>query len=106
MNKLSKLQQKLLKYIIENSNVVFDSLLVKFDLSKDFLIENLTYLRDLGLIEKDTNFRGFVNATILGKNYFEFKHQYWFELFIKSILCPIIVSFITTLVTLWLKGSL
>lgn len=106
MNKLSKLQQNILKYIIQNPNVLFDSLLVHFKLSKNDLIDNLSYLRDLGLIERDTNFRGFVFPTITGKNFFEFKHQYWFELFIKSIFCPVLVAFITTLITLWLKGSL
>lgn len=105
-NKLTKLQRKLLKYINKNPNILFDSLQKHFNLSKNNLMDNLEILRDLGYLEKDTNFRGFVYPTINGKNYFEFERLYWYELIVKSVFCPIIVAFVTTLITLWLKGSL
>lgn len=106
MNTLSNLQRKLLKYIVKNPNVLFDQIKKHFRISHDDLLDNLTILRNLGYLEQDCNFRGFVYPTTNGKNYFEFETKNSFEIVIKSVVCPIIVSFITTLITLWLKGSL
>lgn len=39
-------------------------------------------------------------------NYFRFETYDNFEITIKSIIFPIIVSFLTTLLTMWLKGLL
>ena len=51
-----------------------------------------------------------LKITPKGCDYFAFKKAYRHELFFKSIFCPIIVAFftslITSLITLWLKGLL
>ena len=76
-NQLTKLQRKLLKYIIKNPNILFDTLQKHFSLLKNDLIDNLTILRDLGYLEKDSNFRGFIYPTIQGKSYFELCFKEW-----------------------------
>lgn len=67
------------------------------------LEEDLTYLHALGLIDHDYDWN--YNLTAKGRIYFKIETITSFEIVIKSILCPIIVAFITTLITLWLKGS-
>lgn len=44
--------------------------------------------------------------TYRGIEYFSAEKRYIFESILKSIVCPILVSTITTLITLWLKSLL
>ncbi len=63
------------------------------------LLVDLNYI-SLGKLELDP----FI--TIQGIDYFSMKKSQNYETFMKSIFCPILVALITTLITLWLKGSL
>lgn len=74
---LSILQIKILNYICKNPIVLVDQLMKYFNLSKEDLTANLVVLRNLDLIEKDCNFRGYVYPTFKGKNYFKSFIQNW-----------------------------
>lgn len=66
------------------------------------LNEDLIYLCHLGLIYDDNYCRYHLTPT--GRMYFKNETSNSFEIIIKSIFCPIIVAFFTTLITLWLKS--
>lgn len=68
------------------------------------LEDDLQYLHDLGLIDHDYSW----NYLLTSKGRLYFKHETInsVEIVLKSIFCPIVVSFITTTITLLLKGSL
>lgn len=68
------------------------------------LRDDLAYLKNLDLIDYDYNWNYLLTSK--GRIYFKLKLQYYFDTAVNSIFCPIIVAFITTLITLWLKGSL
>lgn len=68
------------------------------------LEEDLTYLHKLDLIDHDYHWNYVLTST--GRIYFKNIFLEFFFAITKSIFCPIIVAFITTLITLWLKGSL
>lgn len=68
------------------------------------LNEDLTYLKNLELIDCDYNWNYLLTSK--GRIYFRLELQYYFDTAVKSIFCPIVVAFVTTLITLWLKGSL
>lgn len=68
------------------------------------LEEDLTYLQILELIDHDYDWNYVLTAK--GRIYFKNIFLYFFFAITKSFFCPIIIAFITTLITLWLKGSL
>ena len=107
MDKLVGSQRKIFAYIYKNRNKG----LTRFDIPRNIksipnhevsmhlreLLKN-GYISYIGL--NDT-----IDLTSKGLSYFKYRKSFWLETFIKSILCPIIIAFITTLITLWLKGS-
>lgn len=68
------------------------------------LEEDLTCLRILGLIDYDYNWNYVLTSK--GRTYYKNIFLDFFCAITKSFICPIVVAFITTLITLWLKGSL
>ena len=66
------------------------------------LEEDLTYLHTLNLIDHDYTWKYFL--TPKGRIYYKELFIHLFLAITKSIVFPIIVAFITTLITLWLKG--
>ena len=68
------------------------------------LEEDLTYLHILDLIDHDYYWNYFL--TPKGRIYYKDIFIHFFIAITKSFFAPIIVAFITTLITLWLKGSL
>ena len=68
------------------------------------LEDDLNYLKSLELIDYDYNWNYLLTAK--GRIYYKLKLSYYLDIATKSIFCPIIVALITTLITLWLKGSL
>lgn len=95
-----KVFKKIYKRYNSNNLINSDELLKLFS-NETQLEQDLTYLHDLGLIEVDNNY--FYHLTSLGRQYFKLKTSDSFETVIKSIFCPIIVSIITTLITMWLS---
>lgn len=106
MDKLVGNQRKIFIYIYKNRNKG----LTRFDISRKIksipnhevsmhlreLLKN-GYISYIGL--NDT-----IDLTSKGLSYLNFRKSFWIETFIKSIFFPIIVAFLTTLITLWLKG--
>lgn len=99
--------KKLFKLIYNRYNsknpINSDELEVLFSNRQD-LESDLNYLKSLELINSDYNWNYLLTAK--GRIYFKLKLQYYFDTAVKSIFCPIVVAFVTTLITLWLKGSL
>lgn len=107
MNNLTGTPRKIFKLIYKryNSNNLIDSDEIRnIYPNTQELEDDLTYLRNLGLIDHDYHWRYYLTSK--GRTYFKQETENSFEVIIKSIICPIIVAFITTLITLWLKGSL
>lgn len=112
---MNKYSRKILKYLNKNfpqkysddelinnfkidtniSNEVFDELL-----SQNFIEETLYY-------ETCDNYRtskSCYNSNLKGLEYFKNNRINNLKLIFNSIICPIIVSAITTLITIWLSG--
>ena len=85
-----------------NNFINFDEFQSIFTNSQE-LEADLAYLKSLELIDYDYHWNCLLTAK--GRIYFKLEFLYYFEIVTKSIICPIIVAFITTLITLWLKGS-
>ena len=107
LNNLIGTPRKVFKVIYKNYN---NNCLINHDeLKKLFtnineLEEDLTYLINLGLIYSDNYW--YYHSTPTGRMYFKNETSNSLEIIIKSIFCPIIVSFLTTLITLLLKELL
>lgn len=86
-----------------NNPINSDELISLFSNTQE-LEEDLKYLKSLELIDYDYNWNYLLTAR--GRIYYKLKLSYYLDIVTKSIFCPIIVAFITTLITLWLKGSL
>lgn len=94
--------KKIYKRYNSNNPINSDELIKLFS-NMSHLEQDLTYLHELGLIEVDSDYRYYL--TSLGRQYFKLETSDSFEIVIKSIFCPIIVAFFTTLVTMWLSSS-
>lgn len=106
MVELSGTPRKLFKLIYKrynDNNVISTDELKKLFPNQIELEEDLSYLFNLGLIDHDYNWHFILTAK--GRIYFKLKTKNSIEILLKSIFCPIIVSFITALITMWLKGS-
>ena len=107
MNKLVGTPRKLFKIIFnrynDNNFINSDELQSLFPNTQE-LNEDLMYLKSLELIDYDYSWNYLLTSK--GRIYFKLELLYYFETITKSILCPIIVALFTTLITLWLKGSL
>ena len=112
MEKLVGNQRKILKLIYKktkhsknfNDYPKIDIDVVLDKLSNNIVIyDDLQHLEHLGYIQTSSTC---VALTAQGRSYFKLRHFFWIELCIKSVFCPILVAFITTLITLWLKGLL
>lgn len=68
------------------------------------LEEDLSFLHSLDLIDHDYHWNYVLTSK--GRTYYKDLFLQYFFATTKSIFCPIIVAFVTTLITLWLKGSL
>jgi len=104
MVELSGTPRKLFKLIYDryNSNnpISSDELRELFSNTEE-LEQDLQYLYDLGLIDHDYNWHYVLMAK--GRIYYVLETKNSVEIILKSILCPIVVSAITTLLTMWLK---
>lgn len=107
MNLLYGNQRKALKFLYKNYKE--DTSVTKVILSKHL---NLNY-QETSQICKELHDKGFI--TFIGINYnpkinpkgieyFSFETTSVLGIVFKSVICPVIVSLITTLLTLWLKG--
>lgn len=101
-------QRKALKFIYKAYK--YKETTTKVKLSK-FL--NLNF-QETTQICQDLKHKGFINLvginydpkiTSNGIEYFSIETTISLEIILKSIVCPIIVSVVATLITLWLKGS-
>jgi len=84
------------------------SVLSSFD-ATDYLsiLINKNYIRNADTDKKDdplVYMDGTYRITMQGRIYFDLKRQWFIESISKSIIAPIIVAFITTLITLLIKG--
>ncbi len=93
--------KKIYKRYNSNNLINSDELLKLFP-NAIYLEQDLTYLHELGLIEIDSEYC--YHLTSSGRQYFKLETSDSFEIVIKSIFCPIIVAFFTTLVTMWLSS--
>ncbi len=105
MNILTGNPKKIFKLIYKRyrSNNLINSDEIRTLFSNDIeLEEDLTYLHKLELVDHDYEW----NYVLTSKGRIYFKNILWEVFFAvtKSIFCPIIVAFATTLITLWLKG--
>lgn len=99
-------QRKALKYIYnktKNNIYVTHSELSKYlNLSHSETMQLINILRNkdyLIIIGLDSKLKSSVKCT----DYFSAETTIAFETIIKSIICPIIVSFLTTLIAIWLS---
>lgn len=97
---------KLLNKFYENSNYFIEENAISqiCNLDKYQLKTILNFLVSNGYVEQNKNCKSLnvYHSTIIGKNYFSNKHKEFIKLIFNSIICLIIVSFITTLLTLLL----
>ena len=105
MERLKGNPRKIFKIIYKRYNI--NNLINSDELSKLFpnniqLEQDLTYLYELKLIDIDSGYH--YHLTAIGRQYFKFEASYLLEIAFKSILCPIIVSIITTVITMWLSN--
>lgn len=65
----------------------------------------LNFLVSCGYIEKNnySKVMDVYHPTIIGKNYFSNQYKIFLKFIVGSFICPIVVSLITTLLTLWLS---
>lgn len=108
---LDKNSKKILKFLnsIHNDVGSFTSDDTIFEICKlDKMTANLslTYLQDLKLIETGIEWvkspNVYYRSTLNGTLYFKNKFLEIFLTFFKSFICPLVVSFITALITLFL----
>lgn len=97
--------EKNLKYIHKMLETTDDLTLYKTKLSK----EDIRYLQAKGLLVKDSKLEYMDGDICLvltpkGITYFEDKKEKFKDKIIWSILTPISLSIITTLITIWIKG--
>lgn len=108
MEKLYGNQRKILLYIYKHRNQDLIRFNIPDQLSSIPSYETRLYLT--GLMKSGYILYVGLNDTIRltpkGLSYFPSETNDNIEICIKSIIFPITVSFITTLLTLWLKGSL
>lgn len=100
-----KILSVVFKYYKKNSLISKNELTQKLKLDKkdiSLLCQSLCKKGYLTSVGTDYN----PKITAKGIDYFSAEITNSFETMLKSIFCPIIVSFITTLITLLLKGSL
>lgn len=108
MNKLTGHKLKIFKYIFKHQNQE----LTRFNISKHFKSISKTEIELHIKSLRDDEFIFYsglndnINLSSKGLTYFSERRSYRLELFLKSIFCPIVVAFITTLITLWLKHLL
>lgn len=86
----------------KSNNLINSNELIKYFPNIVQLKQDLDYLRVLDLIDIDTKQN--YHLTTKGREYFKAENHDSFETVIKSIFCPIIVSVITTLTTMWLSS--
>jgi hypothetical protein len=110
LDKKSKLVLKVLNKIKNDDNFVAGSQAVLPYMPKKYnqqiIDEVLWHLEDLGYIECQSS-EGhvqYINANYKGQNYRELNLIETKELLCKSVILPIIVSAITSLITIWLTG--
>ncbi len=99
IHRLTFLQRKLLKYIVKNPGVLIEQLEKSFKLPEYELISNLELLQHFEYIDRACDFKNFVYPTLDGKSFFELETQENVEICIKSILCPLVVAFATSVIT-------
>ena len=108
MNKLYGNKRKILKLIVKNYKK--NNNITKFDIPKLCKISKNEIDLVLSSLWSDKYFSYGVNyhirLTEKGLSYFHSETCDNIEICIKSLIFPIAVSFFTTLITLWLKGSL
>lgn len=105
LDKNSKKVLKQLNKFYENSNFYVEekaiSQMCNIDIYQTQTI--LKFLISNGYIEKHKNRElDLYHPTVDGKNYFSNKRKEFFKILFNSIFCPIIVSLVTTLLTIWL----
>lgn len=108
MDKLSGNKRKILRYIYKHQK---DNL-TRFNIVDKFShIPNVEIKKHVEALRKEdfiyySGLNDNLKLTSKGLSYLSLETQDNIETCIKSILFPIVVAFITTLITLWLKGSL
>lgn len=108
MDKLNGHKRKILKYIYSHQKQKLNrfNILDKFKfISREEVELHISELHR----EKYISYYGLndnIKLTSKGLSYFSNETQDSIETCVKSIFCPIIVSFLTTIITLWLKGTL
>lgn len=106
MDKLTGNKFKIFKYIFKHQNQDLN----RFNISNCFksISKNEVDLHIKTLCDdKFISYSGLndnINLTSKGFDYFSEEKSYYIDLFLKSIFCPIIVSIITTLLTMWLAS--
>lgn len=100
MNNLTGNPRKLFKIIYKRYNK--NNLINSDELSNLFpntqeLEEDLTYLHTLDLIDHDYDWNYLLTAK--GRIYFKTRRIFWFEKIITSIFFPLVVAFVTALIT-------
>ncbi len=106
MDKLVGNQRKVLRYIYKNRKKHLTRFTVKDGLPSISGHEVAMHLRQL-IKDEYIFYSGIdetVNLTSKGLSYFHLETQYNLELCVKSIAFPIIVAFITTIITLLLQN--
>ena len=116
MNKYSK---KILKFLNKESPKLYSEyeLAQMYKIDKHYISETFKDLVDNKLISKEciaksngisVSGENYYRSTLKGKSYFKSNFIVHLNKFLysclNSILCPIIVSVITTLITIWLSG--
>lgn len=100
--------EKILNYILENHPVTVEAIYKKFfDTTGIGLSYHLKFLIKEDLITQTSD--GYIDClyepATAGFVYFKVRNKNRFYLFFRSIVAPIIVSFLTTLLTLSLNGT-
>lgn len=110
MNFLYGKQRKIMKIIYKNYKYNKCKYISKSDICK---ISKLP-ISEVKLICSELHQNGFLSyvgsdysviVTAKGLDYFCSETATSLEIVLKSVVCPIVVAFITTLLTLWLKGQ-
>lgn len=104
MLKLVGNQKKIFKIIYKhclNNKIINSCYFYNLDYNVDEFDDDIKYLIEQDLIFCDYNWN--YKLTAKGRSYFKYRLSFWVETLIRSIFCPILVAFFTTLITLWLK---
>lgn len=109
MNKLYGNKRKVLKVIVKNYRK--NNPITRFDIPKLCKISKneINLILDSLYSDKYFSYSGMNYSVILtdkGLSYFHSETCDNIEICIKSLVFPVVVSFFTTLITLWLRGSL